>query len=170
MPNPPFITKSWYEIGTAGLASNYWTWAQVRVAVDSLGGVAPIFSFGVGSHSQIYDDSPDTTGRIFRGIPKGVGATFLQVPQASPSTDINWYFFWGGFYESPPESGIFVQGIGAGLADTEISQILDGSSIVCENSSFVSGASARDASGQGQFIGSFPPGPGPGSILSITTP
>lgn len=169
MPNPPFITKSWAEIGTEALGKNYWTWAQVRVAVDSLGGAPPIFGFGFGSHSETYDHTPDTTGRIFRGIPNGVGANFLSEPEPFPSTDFKWYFFWGGFFEVPPESGNFVQGIGAGLDNNEIGLILDGASIVCQHTSFVTGSAARDASGKGQLIGSFPVGPGPGSIISITT-
>lgn len=173
MANPPAISKSWNDIGGVQnvFAANYWTWAQARVAVSSLGGSPPNFTFGLGSHSATYDDAPDTKGKIFRGVPFGVGANFYTEPEDPPSTAIKWYFFWGGYYESPPDSGNYVQGIGAALADTEIGLILDGVTVNCQATSFVSGPAARDASGKGQFIGSFPgSSQGPGAITSMTTP
>lgn len=174
MASPPFITPgSWWDIGGSPLTISgpkKSTWAQTRVAVSSLNETAPISFFSsVGPSSIFYQYAPDTTGRIFRGVPLGVACTFYTEPEPAPSTDVKWYFFWGGYYESPPDSGIYVQGIGAGLDANEIGTILDGATIVCQNTSFVAGSAARDASGVGQYVASYPAGTGPGSINSITT-
>lgn len=171
MANPPTITKSWNDVGGVQnvFAANYWTWAQARVAVSSLGGTPPNYQFGIGFHSVTYNKAEDTKGRIFRGVPLGVGADFYTEPLPPPSSDLNWYFFWGGYYDDPNNPGNFIQGIGAALDNPEIGLILDGVTVNCQAISFVSGPAARDASGKGQFIGSFPGSSGPGAITSMST-
>lgn len=179
MPNPPATTPSWYTIGGTqpppGIFGNFWTWAQVRVAMQ-VGGTGGSFTWGVGFHQQAYPNliSPgaaaDTKGLVFRGIPIGIDGAFYTEPQNPPSTDVDWYFFWGGFYEVPPGSGTYVQGIGAGVDQSEIGGILDGATVVCQNLTFVTGPAARDPSGVGQFLASYPAGnPGPGSFVSVTS-
>lgn len=176
MPTPPTYTRSWYDVGgqqDVGI-ERFWTWAQARVVVQ-LTGVAPNFSFGFGSHNEEYPATvgfggADLTFRTFRGIPLGVDGTFNQVQQPPPSTDINWYFFWGGFYEVPPDSGIYVQGIGAGVDQDDLGGILDNAVVVCQNATFTTNSSARNPAGLGQFIASYPAGdPGPGDFVSVTT-
>jgi hypothetical protein len=171
MPILPPITRSWFEIGGTqpqpdGI-TRFWTWAQVRTAV-TIDGTPAAFAFGFGSHSKTYSPA-ETQGRLFRGIPLGINGTFVSVAQAAPSTDYDWFFFWGGVYESPPESGIFVNGIGAGLDESEIGTVLDGAAVVCQNISFTTTSAARDAgTANGQLIGSLPNGTTPGAVTSIT--
>jgi len=133
------------------------------------------FTWGVYSHQEQYPSvvsaAGDTKGTLFRGIPFGIDGNFYTEPEPPPSTDIKWFFFWGGFYEVPPGSGIYVQGIGAGLDAAEVGPILDGASVVCQFTSFVTNASARDSTGVGQYIASYPAGdPGPGNFVSVTSP
>jgi hypothetical protein len=171
MATQPTINKSWYDVGgpQVGSLRLFWTWAQARVAVSSNNEIGPAFQFGFGLHSALYNFAPDTKGKLFRGVPFGVGASFYQEAQEHPSTDVDWYFFWGGYVENPPDSGNFVQSIYASVDNAEIGLILDGTTVVCSNTTFMADASARDPSGVGQFIGSFPADNPPGAITSMTT-
>lgn len=170
MANPPTITRSWFDVGgpqpSPGEARVFWTWGQVRCAVI-IDGLNAVFEWGYGSHTVNYSPA-EAQERLFRGIPFGVNGTFISSAQPPPSTDIDWYFFWGGIYETPPESGNFVIGIGAGLDDQEIGLILDGAQVSCQNISFTTSSSARDPSSpNGQLIGSLPQGTNPGNVQSI---
>lgn len=178
MPTPPAYTPTWYTIGgfqpNPIVSGNFWTWAQVRSSMQ-LTATPGSFAWGVASHAIEYPTlvggAADTNGSIFRGIPYGIDGNFYTEPEPPPSTDIKWYFFWGGFYESPPGSGIYIQGIGAGLDENEIGGILDGANVTCQFAGFTTNASARDASGVGQYIASYPAGdPGPGNFVSVTSP
>ena len=171
MPALPPITRSWFEIGGQQPQPDgirrFWTWAQVRTAIE-INGIPASFVFGTGVHSQTYPAS-ESQARLFRGIPKGINGTFVSQPQQAPSTDYDWFFFWGGIYESPPESGLFINGIGAGLDVSEIGIILDGAQVACQNISFTTSSAARDNSTpNGQLIGSLPQGTSPGAVQSIT--
>lgn len=179
MPTPPAYSPSWYTIGGTqpppGIFGNFWTWAQVRVAIQ-VGGAGPNTFWGIGVHQQGYPQvisagsAADSKGLLFRGIPIGIDAAFYTEAQPAPSTDLNWYFFWGNYYESPPGSGIFLQGIGASVDQNDIGGILDGATVVCQNLVFVTNSTARDPSGKGQFLATYPAGnPGPGSFVSVTS-
>lgn len=171
MPTLPPITRSWFDIGgqqpSPGEVRVFWTWGQVRTAV-MIDGLNAVFQWGIGSHTANYSPA-ESKGRLFRGIPLGVNGTFTSVGQPAPSTDVDWYFFWGGIYETPPDSGNFLNGIGAALDANEIGIILDGAQVTCQNISFTTSSAARDNSTpNGQLIGSLPQGTNPGAVQSIT--
>jgi len=170
MPTLPTVQRSWFEIGGAqprdGVRS-FWTWAQARTAV-MIDGLTPAVVFGFGLHSQTYSPA-ESQGRLFRGIPGGINGTFISIGQPAPSTDVDWYFFWGGVFETPPDSGNFTNGIGAGLDAAEIGTVLDGAQVVCQNITFTTTADARDpGTANGQLIGALPSGTFPGDVQAIT--
>lgn len=179
MPVEPAYTRSWSIVGgpyqpMPATLERFWTWGQVRTVMQVTGSGANFAWGAAASHSMKYPTvisaGADLNGKTFRGIPGGIDGAFYTQSQLTPPFDVDWFFFWGGYYEAPPGSGIFVQGIGAGLDQDDMAGALDGATVVCQNATFVTDSSAWNSAGVGQFIASYPAGnPGPGAFVSVIT-
>lgn len=152
-----------------------YTWAQIRTVVSSDGFNNPPV-FGLQGHSMKYPFriSPpgvlDDNWKMIRGAPYGtpMGFKFEYVPGDPVSYE--YYFFWGQLIEVIIDGEItYIQSFGTSIDNSELAEVLDDVSITCQNASFITNSSARDSSGMGQYIGTFPNAIGPGEIIQIAS-
>ena len=176
MPLPP-LTKDYITVGGEQAVFSYnktlWTWGQVRVAVVASphSGFGGVFWDNQSHHYDYYDngingiEAVDAEGRLFRGQPFSVvGYNDWSTPGIPPAPTVE-RFFYGGFVESPPGSGIFIPGIGSGLDIEEQPTILGGATFVGAGATVTTGATSYDNSDpNGQNIGAT----ATGTISSVT--
>ena len=177
MPLPP-VTRDYITVGGEQAVSSYnktlWTWGQVRVAVVASphsGFDSTVFWDNQSHHYDYYNngingiEAVDAEGRLFRGQPFSVvGYNDWSTPNTPPTPD-DQRFFYGGFVESPPDSGNFIPSIGSGLDIEEQPTILGGATFVGAGATVTTTAPSYDNSDpDGQNIGPT----ATGTISSVT--
>ena len=173
MPLPP-LTKDYITVGgTQAFSGTLWTWGQARTTVIAAPHSTGAFSWGnVSHHLDYYNngingiEAVDAEGRLFRGQTfSAVGYNDYFTPNPSPPPPDDQRFFYGGFYEFPFGSGIFIPGIGSGLDIEEQPTILGGATFVGATATVTTGATSYDNSDpNGQNIGPT----ATGTISSVT--
>ena len=169
----PSLTRDYITVGGAQLSfDTLWTWGQARTAVYAAPHGAGGYSWGnVSHHIDYYNNGingievVESGNRLFRGQPfSTIGYNDYSTPNTPPTPD-DQRFFYGGFYESPFGSGIYVPGIGSGLDIEEQPTVLGGATFVGATATVTTGATSYDNSDPaGQNIGPI----GTGTISSVT--
>ena len=169
----PTLTKDYITVGgTQAFSGTLWTWGQARTTVIAAPhgtGYSDWSNFS--HHIDYYNngingiEAVDAENRLFRGqLFSVVGYNDWSTPNTPPAP-ADQRFFYGGFYESPPGSGIFIPGIGSGLDIEEQPTILGGATFVGAGATVTTGATSYDNSDpNGQNIGAT----ATGTISSVT--
>ena len=173
MPLPP-LTKDYVTVGgTQAALDTLWTWGQVRTPVYAAPHTEVNYNSWVNvGHAIDYIigvlgiEAVESGDRLFRGHPFGaIGYNDWSTPNPNPPFNNFYRFYYGGVYESPPGSGIYVPAIGSGLDSEEQATILGGATVVGSGTTITTAADSYDGSDpDGQNIGTT----ALGTVSSVT--
>ena len=168
----PSLTLDYITVGgTQAFSGTAYTWGQMRTAVYA----APhaFSSSGWSNYGHTIDyyndgfngiEAVEVGNRLFRGqLFSTVGYNDWSTVVSPPPDDQR--FFYGSFFESPPNSGLYIPGVGSGLDIEEQATILGGAVFVGSLVTITTTAPSYDGSDpDGQNIG----GTATGTISSVT--
>jgi hypothetical protein len=166
----PSLTLDYITVGGAqAFSGTAFTWGQMRTAVYAAPHAFTSSIFSNFGHSIDYYntgfngiEAVEDGNRLFRGQPF---STVGYNDWTTAGTPPDQRFFYGSFFESPPNSGLYIPGVGSGLDIEEVATILSGATFVGSAFTVTTTAPSYDGSDpDGQNIGTT----ATGTISSVT--
>lgn len=150
----PSLTLDYITVGgTQAFSGTAYTWGQMRTAVYAAPHASGSFVWSNYAHNIDYYDTGfngieavEVGNRLFRGqLFSTVGYNDWSTPNPPPTVDTQ-RFFYGAFFESPPNSGLFIPSVSSGLDIEELATILGGAVFVGSASTITTTAPSYDGS------------------------